>query len=136
MDRYPLLDEFGIFIAEIRVLTTTETIPVRINDQVYRWYPKIDFEAPLDKIATLFIDSVQFSNSYLPGLDEPFIPSSINLFNCWELLSGLQYQSVIICRIETISSQAFLGRFNDYPLGEYTTSLWWWKRFAPYGILL
>ena len=90
--RYPLLDEFGIFIAEIRVLTTTETIPVRINDQVYRWYPKIDFEAPLDKIATLFIDSVQFSNSYLPGLDEPFIPSSINLFNCWELLLGLQYQ--------------------------------------------
>ena len=67
--RYPLLDDFGIFIARIRVLSTTQTMPVMINGKVYKWYPVIDFDIPEEKLATKFIDSVQFSNSYLPGLD-------------------------------------------------------------------
>jgi hypothetical protein len=67
--RYPLLDEFGIFIAEIRVSSTTETTPAVINDIIYPWYPVIDFDVPREKIATKFIDSVRFSNSYLKGLD-------------------------------------------------------------------
>jgi len=67
--RYPLLDEFGIFLAEIRVVSTTKTIVASYNGQVYPWYPSIEFDVPADKMASKFIDSVQFSNSYLPGLD-------------------------------------------------------------------
>lgn len=67
--RYPLLDEFGIFIGRIRVLSTTDTMPVSYNGKIYKYYPQIDFNIPGDRIATKFIDSVQFSNSYLPGLD-------------------------------------------------------------------
>lgn len=67
--RYPLLDEFGIFIAEIRVCSTTETDIVSYNGTVYNWYPRIDFDVPSEKIASKFIDSCRFSNSYLPGLD-------------------------------------------------------------------
>lgn len=95
--RYPLLDEFGIFLAEIRVLSTTETDVVSYNGQVYQWYPHIDFSVPSEKIATKFIDSVQFSNSYLPGLDKHVtVETIINLFNCWKLLLGHRYQSVTI----------------------------------------
>ena len=65
--RYPLLDEYGIFTSDIRVLSTAETEVVMINGKVYNWYPHIDFSVPIEKIATKFIDSVQFSNSYLPG---------------------------------------------------------------------
>lgn len=67
--RYPLLDEFGIFIASCRVLSTTKTMPVVINGKIYKWYPVIEFDVPPEKIATKFIDSVQFANGYLPGLD-------------------------------------------------------------------
>lgn len=67
--RYPLLDEFGIFIAEIRVCSTTETDIVSYNGNIYNWYPRIDFDVPSEKIASKFIDSSRFSNSYLPGLD-------------------------------------------------------------------
>ena len=67
--RYPLLDEFGIFIAEIRVCSTTETDMVSYNGKIYNWYPRIDFDVPSEKIASKFLDSIQFSNSYLPGLD-------------------------------------------------------------------
>lgn len=67
--RYPLLDEFGIFICKIRVLSTTDTVPMSFNNKLYKYYPNIDFSIPHERMATKFIDSVQFSNSYLPGLD-------------------------------------------------------------------
>ena len=67
--RYPLLDEFGIFIGKIRVLSTTDTIPMSFNNRLYKYYPNIDFSIPHERMATKFIDSAQFSNSYLPGLD-------------------------------------------------------------------
>lgn len=66
--RYPLLDEFGIFIARIRVSSTTRTTPITIGGTLYKWYPVIEFDIPEEKMATKFIDSLQFSNSYLPGL--------------------------------------------------------------------
>ena len=78
--RYPLLDEFGIFIAEIRVCSTTETDIVSYNGTVYNWYPRIDFDVPSEKIASKFIDSSRFSNSYLPGLDGDWT---------WRLVSDL-----------------------------------------------
>ena len=67
--RYPLLDEFGIFIARIAVLSTTETVPMKVGNTVYPFYPIVDTTLPPEKIATKFIDSIRFSNSYLPGLD-------------------------------------------------------------------
>ena len=67
--RYPLLDEFGIFIAKIRVSSTTETVPMKVGNRVYKWYPLVDLSLDPEKIASKFIDSIRFSNSYLPGLD-------------------------------------------------------------------
>ena len=66
--RYPLTDEFGIFITKVRVNSTLNTEPELINGTVYKWYPVIEFDTPHEKIATKFIDSVQFSNSYLEGI--------------------------------------------------------------------
>ena len=42
---------------------------MRVNDTVYRWYPVVNLDTPKDQIGTEFIDSIQFSNSCLPGLD-------------------------------------------------------------------
>jgi len=67
--RYPLLDQYGVFISRITVLSTSTTVPMQVGDKLYPYYPDIDLSTPEDKIATLFIDSVRFSNSYLPGLD-------------------------------------------------------------------
>lgn len=67
--RYPLLDEFGIFVGKVRVLSTEETDIVSFNGEIYNNYPRIDFTVSPEKMATKFIDSVQFSNSVLPGLD-------------------------------------------------------------------
>lgn len=66
--RYPITDEFSIFITKIRINSTTKTEPVMINDQLYKWYPVIEPDTPYYKIGALFVDSVQFSNSYLKGI--------------------------------------------------------------------
>ena len=66
--RYPLTSEYNIFITKIRVLSTTETMPVMINNKLYKWYPIVDFSVNEHKIASKFIDSVQFSTSYLKGI--------------------------------------------------------------------
>lgn len=67
--RYPLLDEYGTFAARIRVVSTTQTEVVKINERIYKWYPKVELDAPRESIGNRFIDSIQFSNSHLPGLD-------------------------------------------------------------------
>lgn len=67
--RYPLLDEFGIFISKIRVLSTTKTHKVQVGNTIYDYYPNIEFGVPENEIGTRFIESMSFSNSVLPGLD-------------------------------------------------------------------
>ena len=64
--RYPLLDAFGIFINKIHVASTTETIVGYYNNKTYNWY---DFNTPKHEIVTKFVDSLQFSNAFLKGLD-------------------------------------------------------------------
>ena len=67
--RYPVTDEFGVFVTAIRVASTTKTTPVMLNGQIYEWYPVIELDTDPEKIAIEFVDSVQFSNSYLPGIN-------------------------------------------------------------------
>lgn len=66
--RYPVNDEFGVFINRIHVVSTTTTQPITYNEKIYKWYPMVDFSVNPEKMATKFIDSVQFSNSYLAGI--------------------------------------------------------------------
>lgn len=69
LTRYPLLDEFGIFISKIRVLSTTKTDKVTVGETTYDFYPHVEFNVPKNEMGTKFIESMSFSNSVLPGLD-------------------------------------------------------------------
>ena len=67
--RYPINDEFGVFVSRIRVASTTKTIPMMINGELYKWYPCVIPDAEREDIPNMFNDACQFSNSYLPGLE-------------------------------------------------------------------
>lgn len=67
--RYPINDEFGVFVAKIRVSSTTKTVPMQINGQVYKFYPFVDLDVTPEEIGNKFIDATQFSNAYLPGIE-------------------------------------------------------------------
>ena len=60
---------YPIEASDTDTVSTTETDMVSYNGKIYNWYPRIDFDVPSEKIASKFLDSIQFSNSYLPGLD-------------------------------------------------------------------
>lgn len=67
--RYPINDEYNIFSTRIRVSSTIKTMPVMINEQIYEWYPVVDFTVDEEKIPSLFNDATEFSNAYLDGID-------------------------------------------------------------------
>ena len=66
--RYPVSDAYGIFIAHCTPITTIQTEVVKVNDTIYTHYPKVDLSIKPTQIPIRFIDSMQFSNSYLDGL--------------------------------------------------------------------
>lgn len=66
--RYPLTDYFGIFPNMITVTSTRETMPVYINNRLYKHYPKIDTKLQKNQVYMQFIDTVSMSNLYLKGL--------------------------------------------------------------------
>lgn len=67
--RYPINDEFGIFMTKIRIASTSKTTPMVVNGYLYKWYPIVDNSVPAHLVGSKFIDAVQFSNSYLPGIE-------------------------------------------------------------------
>ena len=81
--RYPVTDAFGIFYTKIRLLSTIETMPVQFNGRVYPFYPVIDLSLTHDEIATKFIDTMEFSNSYLNGIGGDYDGDQITARIIW-----------------------------------------------------
>ena len=67
--RYPVLDQYGSFYTRIKVVSTQETQVAKFGTTIYERYPVIDLKTPKNDIAGLFMDSTQFSNSFLAGID-------------------------------------------------------------------
>ena len=93
--RYPITDEFGIFIARIRVLSTTKTIPVTYNGKIYKWYPFIEFGVNPEKMASKFIDSIQFANSYLKGMGGDYDGDQTTIKILFDIMSNKECEDVM-----------------------------------------
>ena len=88
--RYPVSDAYGLFVARVNPVSTLMTEVVQVNGQVYTHYPKQDTSCTRENTGVQFIDTLQFSNSYLAGLDGDYIITVhghqiINLSNCGKL---------------------------------------------------
>ena len=88
--RYPVSDAYGLFVAKVNPVSTLMTEVVQINGQVYKHYPKQDLSCTRENTGVQFIDTLQFSNSYLNGLGGDYRSRSWspykNLSNCGKLL--------------------------------------------------
>ena len=81
--RYPVSDAYGMFVARARPISTTRTERVTINGEVYEHYPHIDMNTPRNRMHIRFIDSAQFSNSYLSGLNGDYDGDQVTLKLVW-----------------------------------------------------
>ena len=93
--RYPVNDDFGLFFTNIRVASTAKTMPLLINGTVYKYYPVVDFNAPVSMIHNLFIDATQFSNSYLDGIEGDYDGDQTTLKIPFSQESNMELKNII-----------------------------------------
>lgn len=93
--RYPILDNFGIFICRIRISSTMKTVPMDVNGTVYKWYPDIDLNMPKREVSNNFIDSMRFSNSYLEGLDGDYDGDQTTVKIIWTLEANEECERIM-----------------------------------------
>lgn len=71
--RYPVSDAYGVFVAKVNPVATLQTEVVQLNGRVYTHFPKQDKSCTRENTGVQFIDTLQFSNSYLAGLGGDYI---------------------------------------------------------------
>ena len=93
--RYPLLDNFGIFLARINVASTLKTVPMNINGTIYKWYPVVDPDMDKRLVSNDFIDTTRFSNAYLKGLDGDYDGDQITAKILWTQEANEECEKII-----------------------------------------
>ena len=93
--RYPVSDAYGLFVARVNPVCTLQTEVVQINGQVYRHYPKVEVETPKNIIPIRFIDTVQFSNSYLAGLGGDYDGDQVTVKIIWSQEANAEIEEVM-----------------------------------------
>lgn len=93
--RYPVSDAYGIFIAHCTPITTIQTEVVKVNDTIYTHYPKVDLSIKPTQIPIRFIDSMQFSNSYLDGLGGDYDGDQVTVKILWTLEANEECERVM-----------------------------------------
>ena len=67
--RYPVDNVHNMFVARCRPISTAQTDRVMVNGEIYEYYPHVDRSTPRNRMHIRFIDSAQFSNSHLAGMN-------------------------------------------------------------------
>ena len=83
--RYPVSDAYGLFVARVNPVSTLMTEVVQVNGVVYTHYPKQDMTCTRQNTGVQFIDTLQFSNSYLAGLVGDYDGDQVTLKLIWSL---------------------------------------------------
>lgn len=111
--RYPILDNFGIFITKIRVASTLQTVPMNINGTIYKWYPVINLNMTKEQVGNNFIDTTRFSNSYLKGLDGDYDGDQVTSKILWTQEANEECEKVINSKKFVLSSRGSNMRAID-----------------------
>ena len=93
--RYPVTDAYGIFTAKIRILSTCKTMQMQVGEKIYKWYPVVDLEASEQEVSTSFIDSVQFSNSFLKGICGDYDGDQVTVKVVWSMEANKECHEVM-----------------------------------------
>lgn len=66
--RYPIAGFMSIFPIRVSVLTTMDTVHMKIGDQEFKTYPKVDLSIPKENVPDQFIEVVNMQNTYLDAI--------------------------------------------------------------------
>lgn len=77
--RFPIDSYFNQITTKLVVSSTKKTMPLYINDTYYPYYPVISNDEIGSNTGNKFVDTMQISNLYLPGLGADFDGDTISL---------------------------------------------------------
>ena len=93
--RYPVSDAYGLFVARVNPVSTLMTEVVQVNGQVYTHYPKQDTSCTRENTGVQFIDTLQFSNSYLAGLGGDYDGDQVTMKLIWSLEANNECERIM-----------------------------------------
>ena len=101
--RYPVSDVYGVFFAELSVGSTSRTEPMTLNGTVYPHYPYIEPNLAPAEVLLRFVDSVQFSNSYLDGLGGDYDGDQVTVKIIWSQEANQEVHDMLYSKNNFIS---------------------------------
>lgn len=128
--RFPVTSHSSIFPSQCRVLSTIKTIPAYIDGQFYKYYPYIDLNTPMDRISSVFNDTVTMSNLYLSALGGDFDGDTVSQKLCFSIEANTEAKEIAEAvrnfvspdgkLLRTLGNEAYLTFYNmtrDKPSG-------------------
>lgn len=112
--RYPVSDAYGMFVAKCRPISTTRTDRVMINGEIYEHYPHIDTTTPRNRMHIRFIDSAQFSNSYLAGLKGDYDGDQVTMKLIWSQDANAECEELLTSKSFFVTPQGKNIRLIQY----------------------
>lgn len=78
--RYP---ELGTFFNKINVVCTNQSMPVKIGETEYKWYPVVDYSLTHEQLTSAFKDSVSFDNCYCANASADYDGDQVTIKVLW-----------------------------------------------------
>jgi DNA-directed RNA polymerase beta' subunit len=94
--RYPLIDYFGTFTTRISVLSTVNTMYMKIGDKVYESYPHIDLTFDKKTVSTYFLDTLALANVYLPGLGGDYDGDQVTIKSVFSQEANAECEKIML----------------------------------------
>ncbi|QQO92504.1 viral RNA polymerase beta-prime subunit [Staphylococcus phage Machias] len=92
--RYPIENFLNVAPAKIKILTTVDTIPeIILDDIVLKDYPKVVREYPVDE--DIFLDTAIIHNSYAQALGADFDGDMISIRSLWSVEANKEADKLI-----------------------------------------
>lgn len=93
--RYPVLDYFGTFTTRISVLSTVNTMYMKVGEKEYVHYPHIDLSFSKTQVSTYFLDTLTLSNVYLSMLDGDYDGDQVTIKSVFSQEANAECEKIL-----------------------------------------
>ena len=100
--RYPIGDYMGAFFTKVHVLSTNDTTEINFNGEVLDTYPLINLDAPHNRVATSFADTLTPSNSRLQAIGGDYDGDTVKSVGIWSDEANAKAEELMMSKIYNI----------------------------------
>ena len=103
--RYPVGDYMGALFTKVHILSTNDTTRIQFNGEIFEHYPIINLEAPHNRVATSFADTLTPSNSRLNQLCGDYDGDTVKSTGIWSDEANKKAEELMYSKIYNIKPE-------------------------------